>query len=84
MHENIFSPDVKAGGTRDEDILLFEGRMEGVIREPKGSRHYAWDPCFVPMGHDCSYAEMPKETKNSLSHYRRAIEKIRSFFLGQP
>ena len=64
----------------DAEIHLFEGRMEGTIVEPRGSRHYAWDPCFVPEGYQVSYAEMEKEAKNSISHYRRAIEKIRTFF----
>jgi len=31
-----------------------------------------------------SYAELPKETKNTISHRRRAIEKLREWLLENP
>lgn len=68
-----------AGGENDK-VMLFQGKTPGKIVEPRGSRDFGWDPCFVPDGYDVTYAEMPKSEKNKISHRTRAIEKLKSFF----
>ena len=68
-----------AGGESDE-VVLFEGRTDGAIVEPRGPRDFGWDPCFQPESYTQTYAEMDKEVKNSISHRRRALNKLREHF----
>ncbi|KAM8874824.1 inosine triphosphate pyrophosphatase isoform 2-T2 [Spinachia spinachia] len=58
---------------RDEPVQLFTGKTEGHIVEPRGPRDFGWDPCFQPEGYDRTYAELPKEVKNTISHRYRAL-----------
>ena len=73
-----------ADGTKNEEgtynIQLFVGRKDGKIVEPRGPQYYGWDACFQPNGFDQTYAEMDKNTKNAISHYCIAVQKIRAFF----
>ena len=57
----------------------FEGRVDGcIIESPRGSAGY--DPVFVPAGYDKTFAEMSEHQKNSLSHRRRALDRLMEFF----
>jgi inosine triphosphate pyrophosphatase len=69
--------------TRDEnsEVILFQGITDGKIVEPRGSRDFGWDPVFEPKGYDKTYAELPKEIKNQISHRFRALDKLREHFL---
>ena len=63
-----------------EKPRLFIGRTPGRIVEPRGSRDFGWDPVVQPDGYDQTYAELPKEIKNTISHRFRAIDAMREFF----
>lgn len=67
-------------GGENNDVILFQGKTHGTIVEPRGSRDFGWDPCFQPDGYDQTYAEMPKEEKNKISHRYRALDKLRTYF----
>uniref|UniRef100_A0A3Q4AIN0 Inosine triphosphate pyrophosphatase n=1 Tax=Mola mola TaxID=94237 RepID=A0A3Q4AIN0_MOLML len=64
----------------DEPVQLFRGKTEGHIVEPRGPRDFGWDPCFQPLGYDKTYAELPKEVKNSISHRYRALAAMSKYF----
>jgi inosine triphosphate pyrophosphatase len=66
-----------------EKPQLFVGKTPGRIVEPRGSRDFGWDPVFQPEGYDQTYAELPKEIKNKISHRFRAIQAMRDFFHKQ-
>ncbi|XP_033738847.1 inosine triphosphate pyrophosphatase-like [Pecten maximus] len=70
-------------GKKDSEIKLFVGKTEGSIVDPRGPRDFGWDPCFQPTGFKETYAEMPKSTKNTISHRYRAVDKFRSHFMGK-
>jgi XTP/dITP diphosphohydrolase len=51
-----------------------EGEVWGqILREPRGSHGFGYDPLFVPDGFSESFAELPAATKNGLSHRGRAL-----------
>ncbi|KAI8900421.1 inosine triphosphate pyrophosphatase [Globomyces pollinis-pini] len=62
-----------------KDVILFEGRTDGTIVPPKGPNSFGWDPVFQPSGFTETYAEMPKELKNTISHRFKAVEKLKAF-----
>ncbi|KAJ1443808.1 inosine triphosphate pyrophosphatase-like protein, partial [Ochromonadaceae sp. CCMP2298] len=51
--------------------VVFVGRTEGTIVAARGPLDFGWDPIFQPDGFDLTYAELPKETKNTISHRYR-------------
>lgn len=58
-------------------ILQFEGIVEGVIlSEKRGSQGFGYDPIFLPKGKRKTFAEMPLEEKNMISHRGKAIKKL--------
>jgi XTP/dITP diphosphohydrolase len=55
-----------------------EGVCEGtIIAEPRGQGGFGYDPLFVPLGHDATFAELSPSVKNGLSHRARALARIR-------
>jgi XTP/dITP diphosphohydrolase len=59
---------------------LFEGTVEGVITHEKhGAKGFGYDPIFRPDGHRETFAEMPAEAKNAISHRGRATIKLAEF-----
>lgn len=59
---------------------LFEGISEGIIiTERRGSEGFGYDPVFVPSGSNLTYAEMPLDEKNKISHRANAFNKLKDF-----
>lgn len=67
-------------GNSEGEVVLFEGRTEGEIVAPRGSRDFGWDPCFQPVGYNQTYAEMPKIEKNKISHRYKALNSLQEYF----
>lgn len=60
---------------------LFEGIINGAISfEEKGSMGFGYDSIFIPENETRSFAEMPLDEKNKISHRGRAFSKMISFF----
>lgn len=64
-----------------QDVLLFRGKTDGHIVDPRGPASFGWDPCFQPKDFDQTYAEMAKETKNAISHRGKALKALQEHFL---
>jgi non-canonical purine NTP pyrophosphatase (RdgB/HAM1 family)/lipoate-protein ligase B len=61
---------VRPGG----DAYCVEGCCEGTILEAeRGTGGFGYDPLFRPEGRERSFAEMPAEEKNRLSHRAAAL-----------
>jgi XTP/dITP diphosphohydrolase len=64
----------------DGKEYLFEGVSEGtIIFERRGREGFGYDPVFVPSGCNLTYAEMPLDEKNKISHRARAFNKLKEF-----
>ena len=63
-----------------------EGRVDGeIIWPPRGEQGHGYDPIFVPAGQHHTFAEMPPEEKDALSHRGKAVRAlIRKYFTRQP
>lgn len=61
-------------GTKEEQV---EGRVEGMIAtQESGNGGFGYDPLFIPEGYDKTFAELPAEIKNSISHRARAMKAL--------
>ena len=64
----------------EDEVYSFEGIMPGTIGyDAKGDNGFGYDPIFVPLGYDLSYAEMEVDVKNTLSHRGQALRKAVDF-----
>ena len=58
----------------------FEGRVDGVILTARhGEGGFGYDPVFMPDRFAVSFAEMPSEVKNSISHRGLAVAKLAEY-----
>ena len=58
--------------------IALEGKVDGeIIEEPKGFEGFGYDPIFMPNGFNITYAQMPLEIKNSMSHRFIAMSKMK-------
>ena len=64
----------------DSKEYLFEGIVEGeIIRERRGTGGFGYDPVFIATGYDLTFAEIPLEEKNRISHRARAMKQLLAF-----
>jgi XTP/dITP diphosphohydrolase len=56
---------------------VFQGECHGkLLREPRGTAGFGYDPLFVPRGYTDSYAELGEEVKNTIGHRARAWTQL--------
>jgi XTP/dITP diphosphohydrolase len=59
------------------EARLFEGACEGhILRAPRGSAGFGYDPLFQPCGYAQTFAELGPALKNTMSHRARALAKL--------
>jgi XTP/dITP diphosphohydrolase len=65
----LLSPETELRGT---------GTLEGrIVREPRGSEGFGYDPVFVPEGEEQTVAELGDDWKRKHSHRARAARALR-------
>jgi XTP/dITP diphosphohydrolase len=58
----------------------FEGVVEGVIVDlARGESGFGYDPIFLPDGFDKTFAELPAEIKNQISHRAKAARQLADY-----
>lgn len=68
----------------DAESLIARASWEGrIIREPRGSRGFGYDPVFVPEGLTLTAAELEPQEKNRLSHRGKALQQLVSLLRGE-
>lgn len=56
---------------------VVEGRLSGaLVRAPRGTNGFGYDPVFVPEGHTRTTAEMTPPEKDAISHRGRAFRSL--------
>jgi XTP/dITP diphosphohydrolase len=59
------------------------GRLDGrLIREPRGTGGFGYDPIFVPDGYAMTTAEMTAADKDAISHRGQAFRALAAFITG--
>ena len=62
----------------DAQVQVVRGVCEGrIIRTPRGNSGFGYDPIFVPVGYDKTFAELGDEIKNRTSHRAKALDEAR-------
>jgi XTP/dITP diphosphohydrolase len=73
-----------ARSSAENRVELFEGACEGRISfAPSGQKGFGYDPLFVPLGYQESFAELGESVKNQMSHRAMALEKLKEFLAGK-
>jgi XTP/dITP diphosphohydrolase len=63
-----------------DELHLFEGVCEGSIAtERSGKGGFGYDPVFIPEGYHQTFAELPTDIKNRISHRAKAVRKLIEF-----
>lgn len=61
----------------NKNRILFEGVVEGTItKEKRGAEGFGYDPIFIPIGYDQTFAQLPIQIKNEISHRGKALQKL--------
>ena len=65
---------VIAVASPDGEVRTVEGEVRGVIvGQPRGANGFGYDPVFLPDGYTQTFAELPSEVKNGISHRSNAL-----------
>lgn len=60
-------------------INYFDGEVKGKLVSKRGKNGFGFDFIFMPDGQTKTYAQMSAVEKNSLSHRKIAVEKLKEF-----
>jgi XTP/dITP diphosphohydrolase len=56
---------------------VFEGRVQGTLTwPPRGTLGFGYDPVFVPLGREQSFAELDPAEKHAMSHRADAFAQL--------
>ena len=63
------------------EVRYFEGRVDGQILTERhtNGEGFGYDPVFMPDRFAVSFAEMPLEVKNTISHRGLAVKKLAEY-----
>ena len=66
------------------DTFFFDGFVTGEITKTKsGEKGFGYDPIFIPNGYEQTFAQLPLELKNQISHRGKAFLKLITYLNTQ-
>jgi len=64
------------------DFIVAMGEIAGsIIKKPRGTNGFGYDPLFLPDGYDKTTAELPPEIKNIISHRFKAFNQLKKYLV---
>ncbi len=61
----------------DGESAVYEGKAPGTLTwPPRGAMGFGYDPVFVPLGREQTFAELDPEEKHRISHRADAFAKL--------
>lgn len=64
-------------------LKIVHALVEGVIADKeKGRNGFGYDPLFIKHDYDKTFSELDEQTKNRISHRRKAVDKLISMLEG--
>ena len=86
--QNLRSEDIRSARFRtvialylNHELHTFEGIAEGRITHARsGTSGFGYDPIFLPLGSELTFAEMGDLEKNKISHRNKALQQMIAFF----
>ena len=62
---------------KDPTPIICQGTWQGsILLAPQGNGGFGYDPIFFVPSHQCSSAQLPKATKNEISHRAQALQQF--------
>ncbi len=73
-----------AFGVAGRHVATFSSVTEGTIQlQPRGDKGFGFDPIFVPMWYQKTFAEMELKEKSIYSHRAKALSKLALWYLNE-
>jgi XTP/dITP diphosphohydrolase len=64
----------------DGTTATYIGHADGLIsKTPSGTQGFGYDPIFMPIGYDKTYAELGADVKDKISHRAKAFEQLAAY-----
>ena len=61
----------------DGEQAVYDGRADGTLTwPPRGDMGFGYDPVFVPLGREQTFAELDPEEKHRISHRADAFARL--------
>ena len=65
------------------DFKVSMGEISGqIIKEPRGTNGFGYDPLFLPDGFEKTSAELSPEIKNKISHRFKAFNQLKEYLIN--
>jgi len=85
FHCVIALAEVQSPKSKVQSPQCFDGACEGrILFAPLGKNGFGYDPLFVPVGYEQTFAELGEDVKNKISHRSKALSKLKDCFSKLP